>query len=241
MKRFSLIALMGFICFPLPVLAGSKYVSSPSVKDGVTTLKNRGSVEWGDENNDLWRNKVTLEHGVNLHFKVGIAAEIRKYENDSLEYTASEIKALYKLSDESSSLQSAIEGAYKFNHAGDSDQLQAKLLLAGSAYGLDHKANLIVSHDVGDDDDGEDWGAGFAWGSYYDMGTYALGGEYYADFGDLEANDEFDDQEHHIGPVVAFDLPINQQRVINTKLGYLVGLSDASRDHVIKYEMGTDF
>lgn len=238
MKKILPVLVCSFALMPCAAQAASKYLSSPGVKEGVTTLKSRGSVEWGD-NDDVWRNKIDLEHGLTAHFKVGIAADIRKYEGETIDYTKTELKATYRFTGDESSLQAAAQGKYEFNHVGDADEMQAKLLLRGQAYGLDHKANLALSHEIGDEsEDGVSVDA--AWGSYYDMGTYDIGAEYYADFGNLSDDNDFSEQEHHIGPVIGFDIPLGQQ-IVGARLGYLVGLTDESADHVIKYELGTDF
>lgn len=229
-------SLLAFVA--LPAHAASKYISSPNVDEGFS-LKNRGSVEWDNDEDSLWVNKIDGEYGINNHFKVGIAADIIKLEDDSMEYAGTDLKATYRFTEDASSLQAAIQGGYKMDHLGGADEVEAKLLLAGSAYGLDHKANVALSHEVGKDSE-SGLGASVAWGSYYDMGRVNVGGEYYGDFNNLSDNDGFSDQEHHIGPVVGFDVPIGQ-RTIGARLGYLVGLSDAAHDNVVKYEMQTGF
>lgn len=238
MKKIVLAAsLLAF--FPVSAEAASKYISSPSVQEG-WAVKNRGAVQWGNDGDDAWINKTDLEYGINNHFKVGIAGEITKFENDSLDYVGTDLKATYRFTGDESSLQGAIQGAYKFDHDGNADEIEAKLLLAGAAYGLDHKTNLALSHEVGDDADGG-IGASFAWGSYYALGNGVdVGGEYYADFGNLSDGNGWSDQEHHIGPVVGFNVPVGQ-RTMGARLGYLIGLSDAAADNVVKYEMNMGF
>jgi hypothetical protein len=223
----------------LPAHAASKYITSPNVSESFG-LKNRGSYEWDNDQQNLWRNKIDGEYGINNHFKVGIAADIRKLEDESMEYSSTDLKATYRFTDDSSSLQAAVQGTYSVSHEDDgADSIDAKLMLAGAAYGLDHKANVTLSHEVGDNsDDGIE--ANFAWGSYYDMGEFDIGGEYYGDFGNLEDNNSWSEQEHHIGPVVGFDIPVGE-RTVATRVGYLVGLTDDSRDNVVKYEMATKF
>ena len=239
MKKILLAAVALSVVAVSPARAETKYIESPTVHQG-WDLHNHGSFQWGDDDNDAWIHDIEGKYGINNHFSVGIGAEISKFEGDNLDYESTELTAKYRFTGDESSLQAAVEGGYIINHdSGAADEIEAKLLLAGSAYNLDHKANLILSHEVGSDSE-SGIGAAIAWGSYYDMGKLNVGGEYYGDFGNLSDNNGWDDQEHHIGPVVGFNVPVGQ-KVFDAKLGYLVGLSDASSDNVVKYEMNTEF
>jgi hypothetical protein len=238
MKKLLLAATI-LACVPFSVQAETKRIKHPSIEQG-WEVDNSGHFAWDDDLDSAWVNKTDLEYGINNHFRVGITGTIQKIEGDSLDYAETELEAAWRFTGDESSLQAAVQGEYAFNHEGGPDELGVTLLLAGSAYGLDHVANIGVSHEVGDDADGG-IGADFSWGSYYDMGTWDIGGEYYADFGNLSDNNSWSEQEHHLGPVVGFSVPISEQRVIDARVGYLLGLSKASHDSVLKYEMRTGF
>lgn len=122
---------------------------------------------------------------------------------------------------------------------GDADEVGAKLIFEKNINQWRHRANLDFGHEVGEKKR-SGLSAGLAWGTYYNFDQFQLGGEYYADFGNLRDDLDYDEQEHHIGPVVGFDIPV-AGREVETKIGYLAGVSNASNDHIIKYEFELEF
>lgn len=237
-KKLLISTTLAVLILPSAVNAASKSVSSPNIVENMQ-IENKGSYQFDDDQNSRWQNKTEFDYGLTDRIELTLEGEIEKRENESVEYKATAFKAKYKLTGDEYYLKSAIQVGYGINHLGDADDVGVKLNVQKTYGQWDQRANFDFGHEVGEgSESGID--AALKLGSYYKFDGYKLGGEYYADFGRLKDLSGFEDQEHHIGPVVAFDIPV-AQTVIGAKLGYLAGLSDASADHVIKYELEYEF
>lgn len=222
--------------------AAAQSVSSPGVEKGAFSIENKGNYHWNDgSGSDGGKNKTEFEYGVTDWMKVAIAAEIEDEEGDDLTYEATEFEATFELTDgvEDPYIDVGVKAAYVLSGTGGPDKVEAKLLLRKDYAQWTHKANLYVEREVGDGNaDGVE--TGLAWGTYYDMGDFELGGEYYADFGSTEDNNSYSEQGHRIGPVIGFDIPVGGYEV-EAKLGYLQGISRAADDATFKYELELEF
>lgn len=235
MKKLSLFTFISAFILSAPAYAVSKDISSPNVTEGQIAIKDKGYIEMDKDKDSRWINKTTLEYGLTDRLQIAVDGEIEKKEDESVEYKKTKLKTKFKLTGDDYFLKSALQLSYAKNHLGDADEVEAKLIFQKTYGQWDQRANVQISHEVGDDKaSGAE--AALKLGSYYKMNGFKLGGEYIVDFGNLKEQDGYSNQEHHIGPVVGFDIPLGQSK-IGTKIGYLAGISKASPDHVIKYEL----
>ena len=238
LKKSVLLSSCLMLCVSEPALAVSKKLRSPSVSKGVWEVENFGTVE-SSNGQVKWKNVTELEYGITDRLKVEIYAKTEKEEGGSLEYEETEFELTYEVTGDEYPIQSAVQGAYEINHLGDSDKIETKLLLQHKSGMWKHRLNVGLDHEVGEKST-SGIEAGLAWGTYYSFDKVKVGGEYYADFGRLKDDLTYDEQEHHIGPVIGFDVPVGTQEV-EVKFGYLAGISSAASDSVFKYEFEIEF
>ena len=223
-----------------PALAVSKNVSSPNVTKDKIKLENKGAYEF-DDDGDEWKHKTELEYGLTDDLQIKIEAEIEKEEGNSVKHDATEIGFKYQLLDgKVDPVGLSVDASYELSHQGGSDGIGMGMNIQKLYNKWDHRINFGLGHDTGEDSE-SGVSADVKLGSYYKFDRYKVGGEYYVDFGNLRDSNDFEEQEHHIGPVVGFDLPLGREMALETKVGYLVGLSEASADHVVKYEFEYEF
>ncbi len=217
--------------------AVSKRVSSPNVSPGLSA-DTRGSYAFNDEGGDDFTNNIQFKYGFNDKFRLSFDTDYRKRAGEDGDFTNSDIEFRYNFfRNENTAL--ALSGGYEFNHVGDADGIFTSMQGQYKTGQWKHQANLGVDTEIGNErGDGFDYD--FRSGHYYDLETVEVGVEYFADFGNSKDGDSFNEQEHNIGPVVNFTIPVGQ-REVDAVLGYAVGLTDASDDHLIKYEFGYKF
>lgn len=96
-KKLIYLSILAVIFSPLEAFAVSKKVSSPNVTKGEWAIENKGTVEFDDDNEDVWKNAIEVEYSLTDRVKISVGGEIEKEENHSLEYEASEIEATVKM------------------------------------------------------------------------------------------------------------------------------------------------
>jgi hypothetical protein len=97
-------------------------------------------------------------------------------------------------------------------------------------------ANFIVEHEFGPNHE-NGTGLGLALQSKYRLDKmFEPGIEYYADFGNIDQNSSFNEQDHKIRPVVE-----GRFNNISYNTGVLFGISDPSQDTTIKLNLEYEF
>ncbi len=218
--------------------AVSKRVSSPNVTKGELALDLRGSIETGEDAPDALRHNTQITYGLTQRLRISTDTDFRKTAGQDAEFDNTDIEFRYNFF-RTEDVRAAFGGGYEFNHTGDNDAIGLSFQGEYRSNQWKHQANLGFEREVGG---GADKGVDFALrsGHYYDFGTVEPGVEYFFDYGNLTDNNGFEEQEHHIGPVINFDINIGQAQIGST-LGYLAGLSHGSTDHVFKYEFEYEF
>lgn len=222
-----------------PVWA-AKTVSSSGVTKGNLQIENNGQFGFDDEDGgDSWEHGIDFEYGLTDRVMVELSGKVEKPEDEDAEYEATEIKVNYKMTGEESFLNTGFEVGYGMNHLGGADSVGFELRTQKKYGQWDQRFNIGTDHEVGEDSE-SGLSLDIEAGSYYDFGEYKLGLEYFADFGRLKDNLSYSEQDHLLGPVVNFSVPV-MGKAVNTQLGYLAGISDAATDHNIKYVIEVNF
>ena len=236
-QKLLLVAMMLSFGATTQAQAVSKRVSSPNVSKGLA-VDTRGSFTTDDEDVDEFRNNFQIKYGVTDRFRISADTDYRKKAGQDAEFNNSDIEIKYVLH-KTDNVGVSFGTGYEFNHSGDSNAIGASLNGQYKLGKWKHQGNLGFEREVGDE---AERGLDFAFrsGHYYKLETVEVGVEYFADFGNLRDDNDFEEQEHHIGPVVNFKVPVGEKN-IKAVLGYAAGLTDASDDHVFKYDFGYKF
>lgn len=119
---------------------------------------------------------------------------------------------------------------------GEPDNLEGKLLLEKAMGQFTNTANLIISHEIGQNSS-SDTNTGFALKSIYRLNReFQPGIEYYADTGPLSDHESFRDQSHQAGPVIE-----GRFGPVKYDTGVLFGVSQAAPDATIKVNLEYEF
>lgn len=241
-KIFSILFLMTLLISVLFVNnsahAVSKRVSSPNVTKGELALDLRGSFETGEDDPDALQHNTQITYGLTERLRISADTDFRKTAGRDAEFDNTDLEFRYNFY-QTENLRAAFGGAYEFSHVGDNNEIGVSFQGEYRLNQWKHQANLGFEREVGG---GAAKGMDFALrtGHYYDLGKVEPGIEYFFDYGNLTDNNGFEEQEHHIGPVINFDINVGEVEFSGV-LGYLAGLSNGSADHVFKYEFGYEF
>lgn len=233
-KIYLAAGILGIFTFPAFANEPDLLMDNKSDKWSIT---HKGEFEFDDQ--DQWKSAIELSHEITDRFEITLIGKTAKPEDESLEYKASKIEGTYLLTDKSYWMKSEVEAGYEMDHLGGADSVDVTLKLKKSVAQWDYTAEPSLSHEVGEKKE-SGLGAGLKLETYYHFDGYSIGGEYKADFGRLKDHNDFEEQEHYVGPLVSFDIPVYNYDVA-VEFGYLAGLTDASTDHVLKYEFEVAF
>lgn len=234
--------LIAAAVFVFPAQAMAQTISSPYVTKGERAIENKGNYHWnGDDGQDGWKHALELKYGLTDWAAVSLESKFRNYESEDMEYEATELEAKFELTDgvEKPYVDAALKVIYDISGTGGADTAEASLLLAKRYNNWQHGLELIAGKEVGDDA-GDGVNLGLEAGTYYKFEGFKLGGEYYGDFGSTDEDSRYSEQSHRLGPVIGFDIPVGGYE-IETKIGYLHGISEAADDSTLKYQFDVGF
>lgn len=237
MKKFGLFS--GF-CSLLLLGAGFAHaaptISSPYVSEGETTLKLKSEYKVDDDSHDEWGLEFEAAYGLTSFWltEVGIELEDGGHGEDA-EWTGLAFENKFQLAPKGALfVDPGVKLEYKRSLNGGADEVEAQLLLAKSIGSFSNKVELGIAHEFGDDSDDETT-YNLAYGLYHDITEgIELGGEWYSDFGDT--TDNFDDQDHKVGPVAIFGLGESAELETGALFGVSDGASDVTLKAVLEYE-----
>jgi high-affinity iron transporter len=231
----AVILAVGFL-FPAPASAAF-IVESPHVEKGIMEVESKNAFEFDDE--DANQHKLELKYGFTSWWAAAIEGEWEKDEGESYDYAATGLESQFQFTEPGEFLLDAgAIVAYEFAHnSGAADKVEALLLLEKALTQYTHTTNFIVEQEVGDSaNDNPEFE--LAWRSIYLYQPMINPGfEYYAGFGELNDSDDFDSQDHRLGPVIYGDL----YESIKYELGWLFGLSDGASDNTLKFNIEYEF
>jgi len=225
-------------------IAGPLTVRDPYVKSGKLTLGNKGIYEFDQDGaSDQLNHEFELDYGVNDFVQLGAGVELKDKEGESLDVTAYDLQAKFQLTPKGKYLiDTGLELSYTFqDDSSKADKAIARLIFGKKFKKSGNQAllNLNLTEEVGANRK-KDTEAEIA-ASFYTpvIDNGKLGLEYFADFGELNDNSNFSEQEHRIGP--AFQYKIKKWNNTKIIIGYLVGISNEAPDSTIRYALKYKF
>lgn len=234
------IALLSTLALLLPSSANAAYyVYSPHVEKGILEIESKNAFDYNDNGDDERQHKLSVGYGITSWWKLELEGEMEKEGTRGYDYTATEIENIFQFTDTGEYwLDAGAKLAYEFNDEPNSpDKLEASLLLEKRYTQFTHTANLTVEQEVGDNaNDNPEWEV--AWRSIYLYQPMLNPGfEYYGAFGEVSHSGSFEQQSHHLGPVLTGTLYPG----LKYDIGLLFGLSDSASDQAIKFNLEYEF
>jgi hypothetical protein len=215
-------------------------VSGTEVDSGVLEFENGGFIGFDGDSSRL-STEFEAAYGLNDRVQLKLAGEWDKNYSDKTRYNGTGLEAQFEIFQPGEAwLNTAVEVGYAF--AADpnrADSISAALLLEKEYLRFRHRLNVGVAQEVGEfNEDGASWE--LAWQTVYKVtDDFNAGFEYYGVLGEADGFfDQTTDNEHLLGPVVTWDLP---GLPISTEVGYLVGLTNDSADHGLRWKVSVAF
>lgn len=235
--RLRLFILTAATCLvAIPVTANAtRTVTSPNVTAGDTAMEIKGEYDIDDRQalRGAWKSKVNIGHGFTSFWfsEVEVNVEQSGLSNAKIDWTSIDWKNKFQFTHQADfGIDTGARISYSRNTSGDPDRVEVKLLAAKDIGPTNHKLNVIFDRVVGRAPaHAVNWG--LSWSSRYKVAdAFQPGFEEYSSFGKIGNERGFDTQDHRLGPV--FYGKITPK--LSYDAGYLVGLSHAAPDGILK-------
>lgn len=232
-------ALLAAGIFSFPAQALNVY--SPYVEEGIMEieLKNRFDFDDRSSEDNFRQHILEVAYGINDWWSLELEGEWEKDPNDGYHYEATEIYNNFQLTDVGEYwLDAGLQVKYVFKHpSGSADRLKIYALLAKQYPQFTHVANLGVEQEVFNNNNRNPkfdakWMTRYNWKPLINPGF-----EYYGEYGEIADPSDYDAQKHRFGPVIYGQLAPG----VKYELGWLFGLSDATEDHALKFNIEYEF
>ncbi len=219
-------------------------IYSPIVKGGELAFEARGNITIDDDDNKdgAQRHVFEIEYGVNDWWKFGVFGRYNKSATGSLRYQLTGLENIIQLTEQGKYwLDAGIYLEYKFAaDDSDPDGAEIKLLLEKDINDFTHTLNLILEQEVGSKGD-KDLEFEYGWKSRKKITPHMkLGIEAFGKLGELRDIKSLQDQDHRLGPVFYHEFHIGGQE-IEYNIGWLFGLTDASPDNTLRWQLEIPF
>lgn len=237
-------AIMFFLIGPFKAYALNK-VYSPIVVKGEKEIEISG--DYAFDNRAAHKNarsqKYSVGYGVTDRWATEIFGEVEQVPDEDGVMSRSKFTELawenrYQLFEQGQYWLDAglyLEYAKSFEHD-HADGLEWEVLLEKSMPHFTHTANFIFSKEVTAHAKKEIEG-GAAWSSKWRLNPYFEPGfEYHASFGEIRLRQPYNEQEHQVGPML-----YGKVGKVRYELGYLFGISPASPDGMLKWNLELEF
>ncbi|MGE0753683.1 MAG: FTR1 family protein, partial [Alphaproteobacteria bacterium] len=216
-------------------------VTSPHVEESIfeIELKNSFTRDEDGSKDRFHQHVLGIGYGFTNWWALEIEGELEKARGNGYEYTATEIENKFQFTEPGEYwLDWGAQLSYELKHENQSaDKIEAKLLIEKDIGKWAHIANLVLEKQVGTYRSGSTEFE-FAWETQYLwMRHLNPGFEYYGGWNEIKRTGNYDNQKHRIGPVLYGRLIEG----FKYELGWLIGLSKAAEDHVIKLNVEYEF
>lgn len=227
-------ALLVTLCSFSAGANATKNVTSPYVTKGELEMESKTGITHDDDDESqdgAWTQKAAVAYGFTDRLQLEVEGEIENEgDDDNTEFTAFALEGKVQMTERGEYwLDVGLKGEYEINTNDGADKIEAKLLLAKDTGKFGHMANIIVEREVGEDSNDETE-VGFAWSSrYHYKAEFEPGIEIHSGFGDISESEDFNNQDHRIGPVV-----YGRLGAFKYDVGYLFGVSEDAPDGTFK-------
>lgn len=216
-------------------------VKKPYVEEGIAEIefKNRFDSDDRSSEDNFRQHILAVGYGVTSWWSAEIEAEWEKDPRDGYHYEATEFENVFQLTDPGEYwLDAGLEAKYVLKHQGsESDKLRVYLLLAKQTNQFTHVANLGVEQETTNRYN-RNPKMDAKWMTKYNyLPMLNPGFEYYGEYGEIADPSDYDAQKHRLGPVLYGKLGHG----FKYELGWLFGLSRATEDHAVKFQLEYEF
>lgn len=216
-------------------------VYKPYVEAGMAEieLKNRFDIDDRSSEDRFRQHLLGAGYGINNWWGVEIEGEWEKDPGDGYHYEATEVYNNFQLTDVGQYwLDAGLQAKYVFKHpAGTADKVELYALLAKQYNQFTHVANIGVEHEVGNNKNANPEFAAKWMTQYHYTPLLNPGFEYYGEYGEVSNPSTYDNQKHRLGPALYGNLGHG----FKYELGWLFGLSKATEDHAVKFNIEYEF
>lgn len=226
----------------LPGTAHALNVYKPYVEEGIVEieLKNRFDIDDRSSEDRFRQHILELAYGVNSWWSVELEGEWEKDPGDGYHYEATEVYNNFQLTDVGEYwLDAGLQVKYVFKHPdGKADRLKVYALLAKQYPQFTHVANIGLEQELHKNTRNRNPKADAKWMTQYNYKPMLNPGfEYYGEYGEISDFSPYDSQKHRLGPALYGNLGNG----FKYELGWLFGLSKATEDHAVKFNIEYEF
>jgi len=229
-------AVLLLVCvLPHSTAFASKTVTSATVTAGETSIESKSEyvIDHRPSKAGAWKEKMNIAHGFTSFWASEIETNVEPAgrPHDEAQFTTIEWKNKFQFTKEADfGIDTGARFSYVYNLSGAADSIELKLLAAKTIGKTSHRANLILTREVGRGaNDQTNWG--LSWSSRYKLNdAIQLGFELYSTFGEIGNEPRRQTQDHRLGPVFYG----KAGKKLSYEAGYLVGITNAAPDGTLK-------
>lgn len=216
-------------------------IYSPEVTQGKVSLavKSRFDDDNRASKDGYEQHLLQADYGVNDWWKAGAETIWIKNPGKDYQYALSKLTSTFELAEEGEYfLHPALRTVYVFNHENKkSDKLEALLLLQKQIDALTLTTNIKWEEEVGSYAKKDSVISLSARARYKVTDWFQPSVEYYNNFGEFSNWQDYDDQQHRIGPVWYGKLV----KGLSFEAGYLFAVSKITEDGSAKFKLEYEF
>lgn len=217
-------------------------VDSPYVEKGIMEVEMKNRVDFDSRSSEdrFRQHEVGVGYGVTNWWGIEIGGEWERNPGSGYQFTATEIENVFQLTDPGEYwLDAGLEAKYEISHeSGGADKVELFALLAKQTNQFTHVANIGIEQEVAESSRNRNPELAAKWMTRYNWKPMINPGiEYYGEYGEMSDPSDYDDQKHRLGPVLYGKLGHG----FKYELGWLFGLSKATEDHAVKFNIEYEF
>lgn len=235
-----------FILILLPISAAlaDPKVYSPRVEKGELAFEIRGNTIVDDDSSldGGYSHVAELEYGVTDWWQTALVSRMSDPANGTFRYDSTAWENIVELTEGRDLwLDAGLYLEYAVaDEPGVADKIETKLLLEKKLSRFVHTLNLIFEKEVGEYRE-ESVEFGYAWRTQWLLNDdISIGFEAFGETGEIQNTPSLEKQEHLIGPVFYHEVHLGDLK-LDYNLAWLAGLTDASPDHTLRWQLEFEF